>query len=194
MKTLLFLSFFLLTTFAFSQVTQTISILPESKIYLNGVSNINEFSCVVRNNNQPEKLDLCYTKDEDQLIFDDNRYAISVARFDCENRHMTRDLKETLKMEEHPYIYLELKSLEEISLTDKTNQATLKITIAGKPNEYCLPYKVERLDQNIYRVDLESDFNMRDFDIEPPTALMGLIKVKEKISIRLNLLVKLNGD
>lgn len=191
MKALHFLSLLILSTCAFAQVTRTVSILPESRVYINGVSNVNKFSCEVCNDDRAELINLCYSEVQDQLVFDENRYAIKVEKFDCENRHMTSDLKETLQIDEHPYIFLQLISLDGLSLENPSNVATIKITIAGKSNEYCLPYIVKPVDQKTYRIVMENDLNMRDFSIEPPTALMGLIKVSENISIRLNLLIQL---
>jgi len=189
------MKFFLLFLFLFSalslinaQNTQRVIIHPESKIYLNGVSNINKFECELCNSEEPQILDLCYTGEE-LLAFDRNRYVIAVDNFSCENSHMTRDLKKTLKINKYPNMYLEIEQLTpgggfEDGLVD------LKIILAGTANTYCLPYSFNKVDVDTYKVEIKNDFTMTEFNIEPPTALLGLIKVKDQISIRIDLLIE----
>jgi hypothetical protein len=74
---------------------------------------------------------------------------------------------------------------------DIANRAELKISLAGKANAYKLEYNSEQLNPDLYRVHLKSDFNMQDFGIDPPTALMGLIKVDKKISIEIDLYISM---
>jgi len=183
---LLCFSFILNLTIA--QDTQQIIIHPESKIYLNGVTNINKYECELCNSEKPQVMNLCYTG-EDVLAFDQNRYVIDVDNFSCESAHMTRDLKKTLRIKKYPHMYLEIEQLTpgggfEDGLVD------LKIILAGKANTYCLPYSYERIALNTYNVEIKNDFTMTEFDIEPPTALLGLIKVKDHISIKIDLVIE----
>ena len=179
----------------FGQVTQKVYILPESKIFLDGESNINTFSCELCNESERTVLSLCYQPQKLSYIFDQNQYAISVDNFVCDNKHITSDLKKALKMDEYPYMYLQLNKLIDFGKSQGNKQAELSITIAGVTNDYCLNYELKpSIENGEFLVNLASDFDMREFGIEPPTALMGLIKVKKDISIKLHLVLAIVQD
>ena len=179
----------------FGQVTQKVYILPESKIFLDGESNINTFSCELCNGSERTVLSLCYQPQKLSYIFDQNQYAISVDNFVCDNKHITSDLKKALKMDEYPYMYLQLNKLIDFGKSQGNKQAELSITIAGVTNDYCLNYELKpSIENGEFLVNLASDFDMREFGIEPPTALMGLIKVKKDISIKLHLVLAIVQD
>lgn len=178
----------------FSQVTQKVYILPESRIFLDGESNINTFSCELCNGSESTILSLCYQPQKLAYIFDQNQYALSIDNFVCDNKHITSDLKKALKIDQHPYIYLQLNKLINYNKNIGTKQAEISITIAGVTNEYCLNYTVQTLDKGVFQVTSESDFDMRDFEIETPTALLGLIKVKKDIEIKLHLVLAIEQE
>ncbi|MEP2771500.1 MAG: hypothetical protein ABJH05_05095 [Fulvivirga sp.] len=179
----------------FSQVTQKVYILPESRIFLDGESNINTFSCELCNGSESTILSLCYQPQKLAYIFDQNQYALSIDNFVCDNKHITADLKEALKIDQHPYMYLQLKKLIGFDNKLGVKQAELSITIAGVTNDYCLNYELKPgVEKGQFQVFLNSDFDMSDFEIEPPTALMGLVKVKKDIEIKLHLVLAIKQE
>lgn len=186
---------YLIPQVIFSQETQRVYILPESRIFLEGTSNVNSFSCELCNGSSPTKLDLCYQPEKLNYMFDQNQYAISVDKFVCDNKHITADLKKALKIDQHPYIYLQLNKLIGFNNKIGVKQAELSITIAGVTNDYCLSYELKPgVEKGQFQVFLNYDFDMRDFEIEPPTALMGLIKVKKDIEIKLHLVLAIEQE
>lgn len=174
-----------------AQGSRKISILPQSKITLHGVSNVNSFICEVCTTEEVTVMDLSFTGNGVNLLFDENAYRIPIKNFICENNRMTRDLQQALNMAEYPSMSLELKSLSALIDTTQIPRAKLKITLAGKSNTYDLTYQSTKLSENFYRVVFVREFNMSDFGIEPPTVMLGLIKVKEKIEIELDLYILL---
>ena len=174
-----------------AQDTRKIIILPQSKIVLHGLSNVNSFVCEVCCMEEITVMDLSFTGNAAKLLFNDNAYQIPIKNFICENNRMTRDLQNALNMADYPSMSLELKALSSLKDTTQAPRAKLKITLAGKSNTYDLTYESTNLSENFYRVVLTRDFNMSDFGIEPPTAMLGLIKVKEKIEIELDLYILL---
>lgn len=190
MKTLTILFFCIfLTLFAFGQQVEAVRIASGSTLDLKGVSNINSFTCQLPI--PPKTLTLGYHHQSDSIVFEENQLLLTVDHFDCENNMMTRDLKKTLKMEEHPYIKLQLLGIGKVNSNKEKVQANMKISIAGVSNCYWLNANIKQIAPTKYRVELKHTFDMNDFEIEPPTALMGLIKVKEDISIDLLLILSL---
>ncbi len=188
---LIFIFFGLFTLSGNAQEWRKASILPQSKIFLHGVSNVNSFSCEVCGTDEVTTLNLFFSSEGKQLLFDENEYRIPIKNFLCENSRMTADLQEALRMDIYPAMSLELKALSNLPDSTQFPQARLQISLAGKSNTYDLTYACTRMSENFYHVVLTRDFNMSEFGIDPPTALMGLIKVKEKIEIELDLYILL---
>ncbi|UII25330.1 YceI family protein [Fulvivirga maritima] len=173
--------------FAKAQTIQQVTIEPESHFSLSGTSNVNSFSCVMEDAFSNYQLNVCYSQDEDQLVFENTGFHLAVSNFDCQNAKMTHDLKNALKADKYPKIKFELLTLEGLKSGDCEPIAESLINIAGKANKYLLKYKVKQISEDEYRIYLNADFNMKDFGIDPPTAMMGIVKVNEIISINLRL-------
>ncbi|MBL3655790.1 YceI family protein [Fulvivirga sediminis] len=171
--------------FAKAQTIQRVTIQPESHFSLSGTSNINSFRCVMENAFSNNQLNVCYNQEEDQLIFEKTGFHLAVEKFDCGNAKMTHDLKNALKAETYPKIEFELLTLAGLKAGDCEPVAESVISIAGQANKYLLKYIVKQISEDQYRIYLNADFNMTDFGIAPPTAMMGIVKVNEMISINL---------
>lgn len=174
-----------------AQDWRKVSILPQSKIQLHGVSNVNSFTCEVCGTDDVTTMNLFFSREGNKLLFEANEYRIPIKNFICENSRMTNDLQEALNMAAYPAMSLELKALTNLNEPNKIPQAKLRITLAGKSNTYDLTYTSTRLSENFYHVVLTCDFKMSEFNIEPPTALLGLIKVNDKIDIKMDLYILL---
>ncbi len=169
-----------------AQVTTTLVIEPQSTFSLRGVSNVNTFSCEIVEGFCGEELNVCFVENEDIIEFENTQFSVSVDEFDCRNRYITRDMKKALKQEAFPLMNFKLLS---ISRLEDNPLAEMLITISGKSNFYHLKYSMERIKENTYRLNLNSEFYMQDFDIEPPSALLGLIKVANTIEVDIELVI-----
>lgn len=177
-------------TSLYPQKFYRVTILPDSKITIKGASNINEFTCEW-NSAFTDEVTICLTERNSDLIFNDSDFRLSVDKFKCENRYMTSDLRKTLQEETFPFINFELIRILNFLNDNLKNQIELKITIAGKTNKYCLDYEADLLNKTSYCINLSAAFDISDFGLEPPSAMMGLIKVRESITINLSLNITL---
>ncbi len=175
------------------------TILPQSTLQLHGKSNINNFNCdcTQKWGSYPVSYE---TNDENTCwYFDEVHLAIEVASLDCRHKAITRDLAKTLKADSYPYI--KLKVLEAIQ-TDEcvrmpveeclTTMIDVMIEIAGVQKLTKLEVDCYHIQDNIYHFSAYQDLDMCDFNIEPPTALMGLIQVDRYITIDIDLRVRLD--
>ncbi|UII19196.1 YceI family protein [Fulvivirga ligni] len=170
-----------------AQGTKHVTILPESTFSLSGTSNVNHFTCNMTKGLSRNQLAVCYQEKEDLYTFDNSGFALNINKFDCENSRMTHDLQDALQSDEFPVIKFELLSIKGLVAGDCEAEAESLITIAGNTNKYLLTYQVKQVSEESYKIELKANFNMRDFNITPPTALMGIVKVNEIISINLHL-------
>jgi len=93
---------------------------------------------------------------------------------------------EALKAGEHPNIIF--KVTEVTAINNNTIRAKGLLTIAGKTN----PVEVNgsaKVSGNAVTISGEQKLNMTDYDVEPPTAMFGTIKVEEEVTIKYNLVL-----
>ncbi|MDX1637610.1 MAG: YceI family protein [Balneolaceae bacterium] len=129
------------------------------------------------------------------------RVTIPVKALECGKNKMNRDLYDALKADEHPRITYELLNAELLSAgthPDSTNWMKIKtrglLTIAGVTDTTELVVNGQLVGSERFRVKGIKSLNMHDFDIDPPTAMLGLIKVDEKLTVHFDVSVHLNGD
>lgn len=170
----------------YAQEQHMLELLPGSTFELNGTSNVNRFSCEIDDAFANKRIPAQFEQNASCYFFKNTSFSLAAKNFDCHNARMTRDLKATLKVNSFPEMEFELIRVSPQNSREGT--AVILLTIAGTSRQYCLPYRSEfstEYTHNIVVVD--AVFDIRDFNIEPPTALMGLIRVDHLIRIELNL-------
>lgn len=93
---------------------------------------------------------------------------------------MDKNAYKALNTEEHPGIKFILNNCEMASATN--GKASGKLTIAGFTLDVTFDIEVQQAG-NAYTVKGSTDFRLTDFQIEPPTALMGTIKTGDDVTI-----------
>lgn len=115
-------------------------------------------------------------------------FTYKVENFDCGIGAMNRDLQNTLKSDYYPNLQLEIN---EIILDANNNEfeelevaANVVITIAGVTRKvYLEAGKIINYDDDQLSFFGEKSLKMTDFNIEPPTKMLGAIKVRDELNI-----------
>lgn len=179
--------------FTLSGVTQTglktkkIDILPDSHLSIKGTTNINDFECefnTLRFKNETFKVH--YTENGNILHFRNSVLPLENVNFDCGNRKINKDFHELLKSEDHPEILLKLKKID--MSREGNSIVTIGFTIAGVDKDYKFPVEITRDQQLCF--DGKLMLNIKDFNLEAPSKIFGLIVLDEQIEINFNLNVK----
>lgn len=168
-------------------------IKPSSKLFLNGTSNINQFTCDCENYTHAGTVSLNESK-VGNWIFQDARLSIAVASFDCGHSGINRDMGKALRSDKYPNIGITLKEIvNNASLrnlkpgTEQSLHVVVDISLAGATKEYPLQVKVREIKPDLFKITAEKKLFMSDFGVAPPTALFGLIKVNDMINISFDL-------
>jgi hypothetical protein len=170
---------------------------PDSRFWVHGDATVREFTCVVDriegNARFPAKKDQVPTQASDERS--EAVVQVPVRAFDCGKSRMTRDLQETLEMEQHPEIRFELVHATMGARTDTSAQwrridAVGPLTIAGTKRLIRLDAAVRALDDRHFRIRGCLPIEMTYFKIEPPSKLFGLIQVKDRIQVQYDLLAQ----
>lgn len=119
-------------------------------------------------------------KDVDELVVN-----APVEHLDGGENKMNRDLRDALEFEEYPEIVFRWDNINFVGKTDTGKKAEVsgKINIAGVEREISFQANIylNEWSQIVARGNVP--INMKDYGIEPPRALLGLIKTDENIEL-----------
>jgi polyisoprenoid-binding protein YceI len=123
------------------------------------------------------------------------RLRIPIATLRCGNRQMERDMNRALKAAEHPAIEFRFKELRgdvrrDLAARTWRAQVVGEINLAGERREIVVDVLAERVGRDRFRLRAAMPLRMTDFGITPPTALLGMIKAKNELVVRFDLLME----
>ena len=174
--------------FAFQDTEVNSVILDDSKLTINGTSNVNDFECVYQKEIEEDTL-RHYVKFEEALahVGGDNIYLV-VDSFDCGKKGINRDFRNTLKSKVYPTIDVKLVTVKYNS--DGNISAEVAIYIAGVTQQYEVQLEQITVEGEITQIIGNQKVRLSDFNIDPPKALFGLIKVNDEMNISFSLRIK----
>lgn len=173
------------------------SISKESKVWIEGSSTVNEFTCLTYNVKGVGVLDSAKTTapviGAPVQVSCKAEFAVTVKSMDCGNRMMNNDMYEALKSDEHKLISYELKQVRILNtLPGEVLEAMTQgvLTVAGSPQSIQMKVKLKPIGGGKYNIEGQKDVTMTSFGVKPPTAMMGLIKAHDKLTFHFNIVVE----
>jgi polyisoprenoid-binding protein YceI len=184
-----------LATTAAAQETARVAVAPESKLWIEGTSNLHGWSC------KAEKLDA-------EIEFDAAAAAqvsvappkalkkvevkVPVRSLKCGHGAMDDNLYKALNAEAAPNISYILATFEATNGESK-DTFTLKtvgtLTIAGKENKLTMDVTATRLGDGTVKATGMVPIKMTDYGIKPPTAIFGRLKTGDEVKVNFELSV-----
>src|SRR5690625_5069016 len=190
----------------------TITPEPESRFWIEGTSNVNSFSCIAEAFQggmviEPELPEEMPEKIEGDVILE---LKIPVLGFECGKRRMNRDINRALKSDSHPFIHFEYHNVRvadrrqqeiadgrEQEITDGREQEESfegrgsnwllevegVLTVAGTSRTITFNAEGAVLDEKRVRVRGHKEILMTDYNIEPPTALLGVVRAQDELTV-----------
>ncbi|WP_324720770.1 YceI family protein [Salinimicrobium sp. HB62] len=163
-----------------------VTVLPSSNLTIIGDSNIAAFQCEFDTSHLEESQVVGYTQTGNEIMFTGAVLVLKNKGFDCGSKGINQDFHDLLKTDDHPRIFLELNKVDLSSPSHGV--ATVVITIAGKKRTYKVPVTIKSEVIAEFKGNLH--LNIKDYGLEAPKKLFGMIVVKDEIDIDFNLLVK----
>src|SRR5690625_4400491 len=182
----------------------TITPEPESRFWIEGTSNVNSFSCIAEAFQggmviEPELPEEMPEKIEGDVILE---LKIPVLGFECGKRRMNRDINRALKSDSHPFIHFEYHNVRvadrrQQEITDSREQEESfegrgsnwllevegVLTVAGTSRTITFNAEGAVLDEKRVRVRGHKEILMTDYNIEPPTALLGVVRAQDELTV-----------
>ena len=160
----------------------------KSSMKLAGTSSLHDWESVVMMDQMDVEL---HIEDADPLLLGHLRLKIPVKSIKSGKSIMDKKTYSALKSEEFPFISYE------VEVFDYNNGEVIasggKLKVAGE--ERAVPVTAVYDKKNTTRLMTfqgSVSFNMTDFSIEPPTAMLGTLKTGDEITITYNITVEFN--
>ncbi len=184
---------------AFSRQT---TYIPEevSKLWIEGRSNINEFECLANKYFGEATLfddpNPDFLQDVNSRLF--LKVEIRVDGFECGRSRMNRDLQQALKSDEFPEIVFMFDNATMLNGPQEDDDAFEievhgSLTVAGNTKNIRFITKAYYLEHSKVRAIGRTTIRMSDFGVEPPTALMGLVKADDELAVNFDLIASENN-
>ncbi|HBX64635.1 MAG: hypothetical protein CL670_17270 [Balneola sp.] len=182
-----------LPAYALAQTGQ-VQFTNQSKLSINGKSNVNDFRCLSEHELQRDSLNFTYQYIGETIDVSGVSLFLEVNKFDCGKKAINRDFRSTLKYEEHPFIQITLNELvlkDSLDLIPQTAKVT--ITIAGVERKYNVPLNAFSSMEDRVIVGGNKILYMTDFGLTPPSPLFGLVQVSDELNIVFDLAIRLDS-
>ena len=167
---------------------------PESRLWLEGTSNVHDWSCdagTIEAELQVRTPDAMPAGSTLPDAIDHVTVDVPVAEIDCGNGTMEGKLRDALEAEEHPEITFRMDDYAIIpDSADPTKMlvgAQGTLTVAGVEQPIQLSVLGQDTGAGGLRITGSAQIMMTRFDIEPPTAMFGLLKTDERVLVRFDL-------
>ena len=185
----LIVMFLILTAFSTTYLSEkkslVIEVKSESEVSISGTSNINSFNCYYNVANLEDPISVSFESRENKMLFQSTVLELESDCFDCGHKAINKDFKKLLKTDLYPKIKLKLIAIEKASKLSNTYNAQVKIHIASCANTYTFPVQVTK-DKDI-QIKGRLSLDLRDYNLEAPKKMMGLIVVDHDVEVNLNL-------
>lgn len=178
-----------------AQNVVTVELQKNSHLFIHGSTNIVSFRIEQDGEKFMLKSNQITTKQlQNRLYFvDNNEITIAVKNFTSINKMALRDFKKLLKSDKFPTLQVKINYLEMVSNNDNLQtvkgNASIIIVLTAISKQYFIPITAVR-DRNLLIVKGTKKLSIRDFGLEPPTEMLGMIKVDEWINIEFDLICK----
>ena len=151
----------------------------DSRVWIEGTSTVNSFTC------ESESV-------EGSGLLSGSRTAaveVRVDTLDCGNSRMNKDLRKALQAKEYPIIRFDVSRVDAEDIGSETFgiQTTGSIAIAGVTQPFDLSLEGIREPSGAIRITGSTALKLSSFGIEPPTAMLGLVKVHDRVVIHFDL-------
>ena len=180
-------------TIAWTTPADTLTLQPESKLWVTGTSNVRDFECAAGS----VTVDVASLPGAVALIASGEKAVqgvgvrVPAAQLDCKNGKMNSHMLKALKATEHPEIVFELTSYELATITPGVKVTLVgDLTLGGVKKSITLIAKAAAVDGGALKVTGVQDIVLSDYGLKAPTLMMGTLKVQDLVQVHFDLLLK----
>ena len=176
-----------------SDKTLTYTFAPESQLYLEGKTNVSGFSCLLTDQLPPQQATIRPLENGYEVL---TQLLLPVQSMDCGNKLMNRDMQEALHADQYPFISLKTSTVypqtDSLFLNTKAwskIQVVGQLHIAGVVRPLLIQVEARMQNVQTFQIRGQLPLVLTDFGIPPPTALLGMVAVKDEVVIHFDLVL-----
>lgn len=180
-------------TIAWTTSADTLTLQPESRLWVTGTSNVRDFECTATS----LTVDVASLPGAVALIAAGEKGVTGVnvrvpaAQLDCKNGKMNSHMLKALKGPEFPEIAFDLTSYELAAVTAGVNVSlTGDLTLGGAKKAIRINAKASPADDGALKVTGTKDITLSEYGLKAPTLMMGTLKVSDVVQVHFDLLLK----
>lgn len=193
---LILFAYLLLSSVLSAQNKVTIEMQKQSKLTIHAATNLLRFTLEQEGQEiQNKPMTIITSQENNKLYVNQNKLILKVKNFESNNPIAQSEFYKMMQTEKHPNLRIQLNHFEKATQADgkSTGNAAVSITITGVTKEYNVPVTAE-ISGNLITLQGRKKMTIRDFGIEPPVAMLGLVRVSEWIEIDFNLICKFKNS
>lgn len=175
-----------------ADISHRLVVLPQSTLTIVGKTNVNKYQCAITSYTGTDTLSLKAERGKG-AIFKKGMVRLEASGFDCGMKVMTQDFAKTIAADQYPFITIDFISFERVPKYEKTAEhfkGKLKITLAMKTVPFGVRCNIVKDEKGSIHLTGSHNFKFSDFDLEPPSRMMGMVKVNENLTVNFHLVLK----
>ena len=180
-------------TIAWTTTAETLTLQPESRLWVTGTSNVRDFECTATS----LTVDVTSTPNAVALVAAGEKAVTGVnvrvpaAQLDCKNGKMNSHMLKALKAPEFPEVAFDLTSYELATVATGANVTlTGDLTLGGVKKTIRINAKASPGDGDALKVTGAKDITLSEYGLKAPTLMMGTLKVSDLVQVHFDLLLK----
>jgi polyisoprenoid-binding protein YceI len=157
-----------------------------SEIIVEGTSSVHDWEMTATEMNASIKLSIEENKIKDIVNVD---FSMPTEKLESDNSIMNRKSWDALRSKKHESIRFDLNTVTGFSINERTFSGTASgsLVIAGKSKQVTIPFTGNIKTGNTITVTGQEKINMKDFNVSPPTAMLGTLKTGEEVTVKFNM-------
>lgn len=190
---------FVITLAAGNAASQTLIhrliVQSSSTLHINGTTNINSYECAIAKYTGKDTLVLHEGGRNIRPVFVKGAVALDASSCDCGIPLMTSDFRKAINSKEYPQIVIDFISFERMPVYGKVPdqfKGILKISLAGVTKVFEVNCSINTTSAGIVHLIGSREFNFSDFEITPPTRMLGAVRVNESLTVSFHLQLRLD--
>lgn len=174
-----------------NKIVHRLAIHPSSTVSIDGKTNVNKYDCAIAGYKGSDTLLLTAERGKG-AYFKRGLAKLDASAFECNMKVITKDFAETIQSDKHPYIEINFISFERVPKYEATEEKfkgklTIELADVAVPCEVrCSIVKDEK---GLIHLRGRHNFKFSDFKLQPPSKMMGMVKVEEKITVNFHLVL-----
>lgn len=170
---------------------------PSSRLTIDGKTNVNAFQCAITQYFGKDTLVLQEGPRNRRPVFKKGYVGLEASSFDCGMQVMTNDFGKTIKANKYPVVSIEFVSFERVPKYEGSTEkfkGKLKISLGGVTKPFEMNCTIETEESGYIHLKGGRSFTFSDFNLEPPSKMMGLVKVADDLIVNFHLVLLLDRN